>query len=215
MSILADNVDRFCGEIPLGYPDTSGVTLNQALAGRANPRTLVKPTIVAPIAELSAWRTNPTVTYSRLNTKTTKYPRLSGWTEDTFAVPQQPGIYTSTNVFQPINATNGIAIVPEFPDTTILIETPQDRVYYDTNVRSGFIEIQGDLYPAPSAQSADISEGYTSMGSNQPPFNCVSGQGCSAPPLNSYPLDSDPNLYSMYDPRLSGYGSDNRGSYML
>ena len=197
MSILSDNVDRFCTEIPLGDPETCGVTLNQALAGTANPRTLVKPTIVAPITQLDYWRTNPTVTYSRLNTKTTKYPKLAGWSEsDIFAIPLQPNIYTETDVYQPINATNGIAIVPQFPNTTILFETPTNDIYYDTNTKANYITVN---------ETPELIENYTSMGPS-----CGTNKGCEGVDVRPIVIDTEPNNNSVYDPRLSGYGSDNR-----
>jgi hypothetical protein len=216
MSIIANNADRFCNEIPLGDPDFSGgVTLNQALAGRANPRTLTKPTIVAPLAELSYWRTNPTVTMSQLNTKTTKYPRLAGWNSsdvfpspgcppttfsapagpwspaDAFAVPQQPNVYTATDVFEPINATNGIAFTPRFPDTTILVQTPTDTIYFDTDTGTKYVP---------------VVENYTSMGNNAPPGFCDN------PRPTGMVVDGEggPNITNVFDPRLSGYGSSDR-----
>ncbi len=223
MSIIANMPTRFCEELPLGDPETHGLTLNGALIGKAHPRTLTKPTIVAPIAELSYWKTNPTTTYSKINTRTTKYPKLSGWGDanmfpikqehiirqtgqfdtteeaDMYAIPQQPGIYTSTDVYQPINSTNGIAIVPEFPKNTILFETPTADIYYDTNTGKNYIVSDTNTH-------TDV---YTP---NAKP-SCTSADGCRADIQRKIVVDDKPNLSSMYDPRASGYGSDNR-SYL-
>jgi hypothetical protein len=130
-SILAVNTDRYTGEMQVDSEGWVGPTLNQALAGTANPRTLTKPTIVAPIAELSYWRTNPNVQHSQTNRKTLSYPILSGW-EGAY-IPQQPGVYTFSETHQPINRTNGIAITPQFPKSTVLVEQPATRLYADIN----------------------------------------------------------------------------------
>lgn len=200
--LLAPNADRFCTQIDLFPPQgqidvEQGITSNQALAGTANPRTLVKPTIVAPISEISYWRENPLASYSQINTRTVQYPQESGWVGNTELVALQPNVYTYNTVHQPINATNGIAIVPEFPDVTQVIATPDQVLYGDYNIP-----------PQPHVSQFPVYEGYTSMGSPDAiyPWQCP---GTTQPSTTSV-LDYEPNIYNTYDPRFSGYGSADR-----
>lgn len=225
--ILSQNSQRYCNSMPLGvsnFHDMPGKTSNQILAGTANPRTLVKPTIVAPIAELSYWRTNPSVTMSQINSRTLRNPQGAGFNSTVVQprqcavecpseveicdplsyVPLQPNVYSSTNVFTPINATNGIAIVPEFPNTTLVTEATVNgylnRLYLDTNLAQ------------PSPQ--EMVEHYTSMGSSGRTTNVSNNAFCeSRQPVQTTVSGPEPSLYTVYDPRFSGYGSSNR-SYL-
>ena len=46
------------------------ISINQKLAGPANPKTLIAPVVAPPITDLSYWRTNNMVTHSAINTET-------------------------------------------------------------------------------------------------------------------------------------------------
>lgn len=119
--MLALNSNRFCDEVPLEtVMDPVRPTLNQSLAGAPSPRTRIPPVMVAPVTELGYWSADPTRRWSHINTRTTQYPRASGW--ETCAVPLQPEMYTLSRPTQPINATNGIAVTPCAADVTLLVD---------------------------------------------------------------------------------------------
>ncbi len=209
---------RFCDEVPLEFSDCSGITLNQALAGVANDRTKVKPSIIAPIADLRYWSADPTISYSQINSRSTKYPRLSGW--EMSAIPQQPGIYTMTEMNQPINSTNGIAITPQFPEHTYLIKGQDNKIYYDTNLGINYV-LSEDNSPSQTAVSHPMDEMKSSpTGAPHPVHEAKTSQSSSSAPKGIPAEESGitvvptnycgPNIYNMYDPRQTGFGSDNR-----
>lgn len=186
MSIYT-NADRFCGEVSLSDATScSRPTLNQTLAGLPNARTKISPPIVAPIAELSYWGDNPGIHRTQLNTRTTKYPKQSGW--ETCAIPQQPGIYTMSETRQPINSTNGIAIVPQFPEHTYNIRGSVNQIFFDTNNAISYVlETPNEVLALPT-----------------PPPS-------SAPVLVTRATDyCEPNIANVYDPRFTGYGPSDR-----
>lgn len=223
--MLAQNSNFYCNNsIPLQDVQDSRVTMNAALTGTANPRTLVKPTIVAPIAAFEYWKENPLTTLSRINRQTPQYPNLAGFKtsvcesrpacaplplkraalSDPNFVPLQPNVYTATDTFEPVNASNGIAFTPRFPNTTLVFEDAYDRIYYDTDMKTNFIEARGE----PIALDA---RGQEALEAGAPPRSeCADGPFCARAPTEDISTDSDPNIYSVFDPRFSGYGSDNR-----
>jgi hypothetical protein len=112
----------FCTEIPLSFvQDECTATLNKKLTGTPNPRTLVKPTIVAPSHAMEYWRDNSTVFHSQINKSTAKNPSMAGFDMDW--VPLQPSIYTATDTYQPINANLGISTTPQLPETTFIFDS--------------------------------------------------------------------------------------------
>lgn len=160
---IGPNENAFCKNVSIDTMyDLNTPTMNKRLTGTAHPRTLVKPTIVAPIADVGSWRTNPTVFHSQINNKTLKNLSLSGfdmpepkntceefspevdvWPVDD-AIPLQPSIYTSTDIYQPINSSLGISYAPQFPDTLVSKEIGNNTIYYDTNTGSSFIKAHKD-----------------------------------------------------------------------
>lgn len=61
---------RFCNDKrPLDGPDNNPnwMSVNQKLAGPANPKTLIPPVVVAPSADMSYWRANNLVEHSAIN----------------------------------------------------------------------------------------------------------------------------------------------------
>jgi Ca2+/Na+ antiporter len=58
----------FCNdEVPYEPNNTKYMSINQKLVGAPNPKTLIPPVIVPPIADLSYWKTNNLVTHSSIN----------------------------------------------------------------------------------------------------------------------------------------------------
>lgn len=223
--MLAQNSNFYCNNsIPLQDVQNSRVTMNAALTGTANPRTLVKPTVVAPISAFEYWKENPLSTLSRINRQTPQYPNLAGFKTSVCEsrpacaplplerdarsnpnfVPLQPNVYTSTDVFEPINASNGIAFTPRFPNTTLLLEDAYNRIYYDTDTKTNFIEARGQPI------ALDVRGQETTRGQPIASVGCDDGPFCTRPAEDVITTDMDPNIYSVFDPRFSGYGSDNR-----
>lgn len=205
---MAINSDRFCSEISLEEATSCArPTLNQALAGLPNKRTRIPPVIAAPITELSYWGDNSGATISQLNTRSAQYPSLSGW--ESRAIPQQPGIYTMSNVGQPINSTNGIAIVPQFPQQQYNIQGTVNQIFYDTNNAISYVyEAPNErvIQPHPSsAQSQTSNSPAQEHKSAAQPKEHV--QDVTATRATDY---SEPNIANVYDPRFTGYGSDDR-----
>ena len=62
---------NFCddNDIPLVFDDTY-ISQNQRFAGPANPKTLIAPIVVPPIADLEYWKNNNLTVLSQINTET-------------------------------------------------------------------------------------------------------------------------------------------------
>lgn len=204
-SSIAVNSDRFCDSTPLeSIMNCRRPTLNQSLAGLPNERTKIPPVIVAPIMELNYWSGDSTRRFSQINSRVTKYPRTSGW--ESCAVPLQPNIYTLSEVSQPINSTNGIAITPQFPEHTYNIKGEDAQIFVDTNAGISYVT-------APPPEPSEIPIGKNA--SKKP-----ASEQKKAPALSdmNQPIHvtkvfdyCEPNLANVYDPRFSGYGPSDRG----
>lgn len=197
---------EFCARIPLeANMDQCSETLNKKLTGIANPRTLVQPTISPHSHDITVWRQNPNVNHSQINVKTTSNPSLAGFSfpsreingsfeddyddvqiSNPYLVPLQPGIYTATDDFQPINNNLGISYPPQFPNTTVVSSLPHNEIYYDTNT-----------------QHANIPPG--SFYIQEKEFELI-GDEFRAPKI----MRAGTGPESVYDPRFVGYGADNR-----
>ena len=60
-------------------PGPEFISENQKLAGKANPKTLIPPIIVAPPMDLDFWRANNLVNHSNINTGSQHDEYLSGY----------------------------------------------------------------------------------------------------------------------------------------
>jgi len=65
--------------VTLAPNDPNYVSINQALAGPANPKTLIAPVVAPPIADLDSWRANNLVNHSHINTESQTDMYLSGY----------------------------------------------------------------------------------------------------------------------------------------
>jgi hypothetical protein len=71
---------RFCNDERLLSPnDPNFVSLNQRLAGPPNPKTLLKPVITPPLADLDFWKANNLINHSHINTQSQWDTYLSGY----------------------------------------------------------------------------------------------------------------------------------------
>jgi len=84
---------RFCNDKrPLDGPDgafnnPNWMSVNQKLAGPANPKTMIPPVIVAPLADMSYWRANNMVNHSAINTESQIDVFRSGYQVSTCCAP--------------------------------------------------------------------------------------------------------------------------------
>ena len=66
-------------DVTLAPNDPNFVSLNQNLAGPANPKTLIAPVVVPPPAALDYWRANNLINHSHINTENQTDMYLSGY----------------------------------------------------------------------------------------------------------------------------------------
>jgi len=209
--------NRFCTN--QDYPIEPGqsqkndpTSWNKNLAGSAHPRTKIAPIIVSRPQEFEYWRDTPMSTINKLNTRKYQYPTLSGYTikqlvdtlpneqrenlDQEWPIPNrliqdiQPGVYTIPDDYQPINSNIGISETPQFGNT---------RQYLDN----------GNTIFGEKQTYEDIHENYE-------PIVPDTKKPCSPYPIIKRPVENNietPNIYNVYDPRFSGYGSDDR-SYL-
>lgn len=69
----------FCDKIILDPNNPNYISKNQLLAGPANPKTLIKPVVIPPIADLDYWRANNLINNSRINSESVYDIHLSGY----------------------------------------------------------------------------------------------------------------------------------------
>lgn len=71
---------RFCNDqFAWNFNDPNFVSQNQLLVGKPNPKTMVKPVVVPPCADLSYWKANNLVTHSHVNEETQFDAYASGY----------------------------------------------------------------------------------------------------------------------------------------
>lgn len=213
LTVLYSN--RFAQDFPLDTPDGSPASWNQKLAGGAHPRTKINPIIVPRPQELEYWKDTPMTTINQLNTRKYQYPSLSGYTitdlVDKVPTEQrndldkkypitnpliqdiQPGVYTLPDDYQPINSNLGISETPQFVNT---VQTHREG-------NTIFSEEKKDSF------HNEINENYEPIF----PVRRVNPSGSFITRRPHDNTEEFPNIYNVYDPRFSGYGSDNRSYY--
>jgi hypothetical protein len=230
--ITTFNSKRFCNELSFDPNEEKGITSNQALTGHAHPRTKIPPVIISRPYDYEYWQDSPMNVVSRVNKRTMHYPSLSGYNVNqlvdrewvglesphddqaiytSFNNPLiqtlQPGVYTNPNPadYDPINANLGITETPQFePIKEIIMPTLQgdgtmsENVLFNQNLLEGYSrkklheqQLQMQQIQNGINESNEIEEAYEPIVSKQP-------------------IQEVPNLYNIYDPRFSGYGSQNR-----
>ena len=80
-------------------------SINQSLAGNANPKTLIPPVVTAPLADLNHWKTNNLINHSHINAASQHDTFLSGYDAsnkcgdvDAYLTPIEPNANMSSNV---------------------------------------------------------------------------------------------------------------------
>jgi len=209
---------------------------NQTIAGQAHPRTKIAPIVPARSLDLDYWKDTPMTTLSIVNRRKPQYPSLAGYNtqeltdleclnpqlrtplEHTQASPLvqtlQPGVYDLPLDYQPIIQSDGIAETPQFEPIKMVREL-------------GNVAFVGQP-EGPEGPRSGKPSGPAPAASAEPGFLPVSGgSGPTPKPKPVQPVrpvqsgvqenfepivfnDQDVSLYNVYDPRFSGYGSDNR-----
>ena len=97
-------------EVTLAPNDPNFVSLNQNLAGPANPKTLIAPVVVPPPAALDYWRANNLINHSHINTESQTDLYLSGYKVsnccdriDACMTPATVEHYTSPTMYEGIS----------------------------------------------------------------------------------------------------------------
>lgn len=217
-NITSINSDRFCEDNVLVDPNDEGVSINQSLTGKANPRTKIPPIIISRPYDFDYWKDTPISTISIMNKKQKKYPKMAGYSNEDELVDMecigcdvreeipsdikaspliqtiQPGVYTLPNDYEPINSSIGISYPPQFEKIKESnIEGTGNILFSD--------RYDGIYLEQPKHNDSKLIEAYTPI--NTP----INGE-----PINPITtIDNQiPNVYNVYDPRFSGYGSDDR-----
>jgi len=215
--IFTVNSNRFANDAISVEPVKMTQFSNQALAGDAHPRTKIQPIIPAPAFDYSFWHKGGQM--SIINSRKREYPKQMGLSRRDFLnVPQeqchepsipetsslysplaetlQPNVYTIPSEFQPINNNLGISTTPHF-----------NREYeLDLGNKVLFVPISSTTvekfaYPL---EEKDLVQ--SSSEGSQP--------SSSAVPRTLVPryteIDTEPNVYNVFDPRFNSYGPSNR-----
>jgi hypothetical protein len=153
------------------------------------------------------WRQNPNVNHSQINVKGAANPSFAGLSfpaqevivseepeecevNDPYLVPIQPGIYTESDYFDPINATLGISYPTQFPKTVLEGRLGGNQIFYNTNTGSFCVPEREFEIIGAAPQKTPIFQ----------PQEARNGANFARP--------TGPE--TVYDPRFVGYGADDR-----
>jgi hypothetical protein len=221
---------RFCNdELSFDPNEEMGITSNQALTGNAHPRTKIPPIIISRPYDYEYWQDSPMNVVSRVNKRTMYYPSLSGYNvknlvdrewaglespHDDQAIytsfnnpliqTLQPGVYTNPSEYDPINANLGISETPQFePIKEINMPTIQEDGSMSENILFNQNLVEG-------YSRKKIRDQHLQM-LQMPQEETINEIEETYEPIVSESYSEEiPNLYNIYDPRFSGYGSQNR-----
>lgn len=199
---------------------------NQTILGKAHPRTKIAPIITARPLDLEYWKDTPMTTISIINKRKPQYPSLAGYNTadltdreclETYPLREslsttaqasplvqtlQPGVYTLPADYEPILDNMGISETPQFEK----IKSVPDR---------------GNIVFEPLKQPTTQPTTQPTMNESQPSESLPNSKRTSFLPTTSRvrenydknvsrEVGNDASTYNVYDPRFSGYGSDNR-----
>ena len=207
------------------------MSANQALTGKANPRTKIPPIIIARPYEFEYWKDTPMSKISIINKKGVQFPKLAGYSDKNDKC--EPGL-VDMNCVCPSDCNKRKDLAELGFRNNPLIQTIQPGVYtlpidYDPiNDNIGIsttpqfeknknINIGGnDLFIPQNYEPIGITkiENYSQQ-PNLQPVSCENYESIiPLPQSQSQPqFQQTPTNYDIYDPRFNGYGSDNR-SYL-
>lgn len=120
-------------------PDTSNdpeyKSATQMLVGGPNPKTLIPPPIVAPIADISFWRKNNLVNHSHINTMS----ETEGYNSGYYIQPTEDFTHTNTvkpDMVKPVkirNLTDAGEVKPTQPIREPYVRSASDSFFLDCN----------------------------------------------------------------------------------
>lgn len=199
--------------------DTEKVYSNQRILGKAHPKTKIAPIITAPAYDYDVWRDTPLTALSRVNSRSRQFPTDAGYSttelvdsmmdcserkellervkQSPLIQTVQPGVYTVPAAYDVINVNAaGPAYVPQFE--------PIRKINQDGNV--GYSS-KYDARP-PSKKEEEEEEDKVPL---PPPSSKENYEPEEDDRRTIFPpTERDVNIYNVYDPRFSGYGSSDR-----
>lgn len=138
--------------------DPNYISINQALAGPPNPKTLISPVVVAPIADLESWRANNLVNHSHINTENQTDLYLSGY--------QVSNCCDRTNIYEkPVDSLDR-DVIENYSSGTVYEGITQDnKPFADVGRPEKFKHI---ISPVPSSflKEKVIDENYDNIKEN-------------------------------------------------
>jgi len=110
--------NRFCNNERIVESDNfsmfnnkNWMSANQKLVGKANPKTLIPPVVVAPAADLSYWRANNLVNHSAINAESQIDVYQSGYQVSTCCAPSYD-CSDSCKIATPVNPSSSYNVTP-------------------------------------------------------------------------------------------------------
>lgn len=171
---------------------------NQVLAGNAHPRTKIKPIVPARSLDIEYWKDTPMTTLSQINRKKPQYPSLAGYNTQELVDLSclKPQFRKELKHLQasPLVQTiqPGVYDMPTdyqaIIDSEGISEVPQFEPIKRMNESGNVVFVGQGIENTETKKSEDLKEDYE-------------------PIIKS---EEDVNVYNVFDPRFSGYGSDNR-----
>jgi hypothetical protein len=181
-----------------------GVTSNQALAGKPNPRTLIPPVMVPPTHDLDYWKDMPMTTHSQVNKKTPYYSSLAGYytrpcPDENFQRQTAFPVDNNDNAYSEDTRRENFALPDE--QRNLETQTLQPHVYERPEVHQ---PINANMGISITPQFPNT---YKTTARNGGLMYVETDKDYSEPII---PRPELPNESNVFDPRFSGYGSDNR-----
>jgi len=142
-------------EMSANATDSTYISINQKLAGPANPKTFIKPFIAPSINNLEYWRSNNTINHSHINTESQNDIYLSGYkvsddnftknscehaenkkdiVTELFTQKNQPHVYTINEVIEPIESNIGMSFTQNLKPVSLEKNEKDDKSINEYNI---------------------------------------------------------------------------------
>lgn len=226
--------NRFCNDFRVLTPDDQFVSVNQLLVGGPNPKTLVPPIVAVPSHELNYWKASGLTTHSAINSSSNfdfgrsgySVPTFGPYTEtDDFAnnfatFPRsdksrletvttqtiQPGVFQRSRFDEPINSMIGISLQKQFDP--MLITENGNVTYTALDGKTPLAFSNGGVGTADAVYDNNIHVDRSNhTRATDRLFNLDDLLRNRSTVDNVDTFQSESNVY---DPRLYGYGSNDR-----
>jgi len=194
-------------------PVSTWTSMNQRLAGPPNPKTLIPPVIVPPIAELDFWRDSNLVTHSHINDQKSSDDYLSGYVVSAQCVKpegsknyveNQPVLYSNSRTQRKPGYKGGNRYSTNANDVGDYTERKET---FQKSKSEGFrgdndLELPFEIRPAQPGQ-VDTGCGYNprqlyeaNLPTNYPSTECQRSRDMADYNLDLYTQTLQPGVYS-------------------